>query len=334
MLFNVYLWTKVPRKRVLGAVRVLAYGLVVSAGLGALTVRNAVADVEDQSLALGRKLADLSDLLQTGNELRLNGQTVYFATATSDESVNTVLDRFEAHCNRSRAFDAVEWKSLGNVKGDTTPPGMSRMGVVRKQDPAKNDGMVLCFTSDHGPKDFLTALNSFGQTGDLHDLGDVRYVHVESRAMNNPKTKTTTTRTSVQTMWTDGSFNLRTLMGPENQDSVGSDFASLPRPINSIRRFSAEAVGTPYSARVYESSSSAEVALNDYNTRMLSDNWAIIQSPVAEYPQGKDGRWYTRFETGEQVAVSADEPGSGHSMIVVAAMGVLDKAPVRSQGSP
>jgi hypothetical protein len=319
MLLNVYIWTKIPRKKLFGTIRVLAYGLVVSAGIGALTVRNAVADAEEQSLQFGRQLSDLGDLLQNGKEFRLNGQKVYFAAATSDDSVKTVLDRFEGNCNKSPAFDPIEWKSLANLKGKELTPGkdINRLGVVRKEDPHYGDGMVLCFTADHGPKDFFTALQSFEKSGDLHDIGDVRYVHV-ARAKDG--------KTQVHTMWTEGSFNVRTLMGTPGQDAVGSDFATLPRPINSVRRFTAEAVGTPYSARVYESTSSPAEVLADYNSKMEKGNWLLIKSPYANLGDGKDGRWYSRVETGEQAAVSVSR-SDGHTMVVVGAMGLLPKPP-------
>ncbi len=222
MLFHLYLLGKVSKKRLLGTARVLVYGTVVTAGLGALTVRNAVADTETRSLELGRKLAGLQDLLHGAQEFRLNGQSVYFSATESDDSVSKVLDRFENHCNSSHAFEALKWKSLGDVKGqDMEKAGVSRFGVVRKEDETAHDGVVMCFTKDNGPKDFLTALDAFRVSGDLHDLGDVRYVHAVRRDSN----------TYIQVMWTEGSFNIRNIMGTPGEDSVGSDFANIPRPI-------------------------------------------------------------------------------------------------------
>jgi hypothetical protein len=332
MLFSVYLWTKVPKKRLFGSMRVIAYGLVVSAGLGALTIHNAVADAEEQSLTLGRQLQDLGDLLGSGTEFRLNGQRIYFSNATTDETVSTVLDRFEAHCNHSPAIDPTTWSSLGNVKGkpvDASKDG-SRIGVVRKEDPKKGDGMVMCFTSDHPARDLFTALQAFEKSGDLHDLGDVRYVHASPHKIINKKTKTTEMSTLVQTVWTQGSFNVRTLIGPQNVDAVGSDFVTLPRPANSIRRFTAEAVGQPYAARVYESSSTPEQVLADYDAKMGSGNWIGVSSPVPEQqlPEGQLGHWYTRLETGEQAAIAINHD-HGKTMVVVGSMGVIEKTPTK-----
>lgn len=320
MLLSVYVWRNPQvRKRVFGTLRVVAYGLVVSAGLGALTIHNAVANVEQESLNLGRKLEGLNDLLQTAHELRLNGEKVFIASSSTDQPVATVLDRFEAHCNKSPAFDPIAWKSLGDMKGNDSflkPTGMNRMGVVRQDDPTVGDGMVLCFTSDHGPKDFYNALQAFSASGNLHDLGDVRYVRASRGAKG----------TMVQTMWTEGSFNIKTLIGDPAKDTVGSDFATLPRPISSIRRFTAEAVGTPYSARIYESTATPAQVMDDYNKKMLDDDWVSIHNPVVQMPAGQDGRWYSKLQTGEQVVLAVNTDGS-KTMASVASLGLIDKAP-------
>lgn len=335
MLFTVYLWRKVNKKRLFGTMRVLGYGLVVSAGLGALTIRNAVASAEEQGLQVGRNLAELSDLVQSGTEFKLNGQSIFFANGTTQESVASVLDRFEAHCKSQRAFDSDAWVNTTNGKANTPNAKQEeakaiadRMGVVRKEDPQKGDGMVMCFTSDKGPRDFFNALRAFGESGDLHDLGDVRYVHVTPKVVKDHKTHSTHMATTVQTVWTNGAFNIKALIGPEGKDSIGSDFNSLPRPINSLRRFTAEAVGQPYAARVYESTSTPDQVLTDYNDRMMKDGWIVVQNPVpeAKFPEGQSGRWYTKLETGEQAAIAINDD-KGKTMVVVGSMGVLDKSP-------
>ena len=159
-------------------------------------------------------------------------------------------------------------------------------------------------------------------------LGDVRYVHVTPKVIKDHKTKTTRSVTAVQTVWTNGTFNIKALVGQDGKDSVGSDFPSLPRPMNSVRRFTAEAVGQPYAARVYESKSPAAEVLTDYNDRMMKDDWVVVQNPVpeAKMPEGRDGRWYTKLETGEQAAIAINDD-NGKTMVVVGSMGVFDKAP-------
>jgi hypothetical protein len=334
MLFNIYLLRGSPklRKRVFGTLRVIGYGLAVSAGLGALTVRSAIANVEQESLNLGRQLDDLSDLLQSGYELRLNGERAFVATSTTDETVSEVLNRFEGHCNKSRAFDPDAWKSLTDLKGTETlkPEGMNPFGVVRKEDTKAGDGTVLCFTSDHGVKSFFTALQDFTNSGDLHDLGDVRYVHASRHVDKATRTTKAHTYTMVQTMWTQGSFNVKKIIGEPGKEAPGADFASVPRPLASTRRFTMEAIGTPYSARIYESSATPTQVLDDYTQKMLDADWVMVKNPTTQMPPGKDGHWFTKVQTGEQVIVAVEE-NEGKTVAAVASMGLVEKPPVKSE---
>jgi hypothetical protein len=321
VLFQLYLLGKISKKKFLGTARVLTYGLVVTAGFGALSVRSAVADVGDQSLEVGRKLGDLQDLLHGASEFRLNGQTVFFSSSNTDESLKTVLDRFEAHCNKSRAFEALEWKSLANVKGKDIGPsldsGVNHFGVLRKEDTNRGDGVVMCFTRDNGPKDILVALKAFESTGDLHDLGDVRYVHA---ARKNGVT-------AVQTMWTEGTFNIRSIVGTPGHDAVGSDFATLPRPEHSTRLITAEAVGAPYAARIYESTDAPDVALNTYQAKMYADGWSSATSPdVGLDKNGFDGRYFVKPNSPDQAVISVSKnKDSQKTMIVVGSTGATPK---------
>jgi len=317
MLFHLYLLGKVSKKKLLGTARVLAYGTVVTAGLGALTVRSAVADVSHKSLQIGRQLADLQDLLHGAQEFRLNGQSIYFSSSKSDLPLKTVLDRFEDHCNRNHAFDANEWKELSDMKGkDVSPPpssGISKLGVFRQEDPTAHDGAVMCFTKEAGATGMLAALETFEATGDLHNLGDLRYVHALQK----------NGQTLVQTVWTDGSFNVRSIMGTPGQDSIGSDFVNLPRPIDSRRVMTADAVGTPYSARIYESTSAPDKVLAAYANKMFTDGWSSVTSPDVGFGKtGFDGRYFMRPETMEQAVISVStNKDNGKTMAVVASVG-------------
>jgi hypothetical protein len=180
----------------------------------------------------------------------------------------------------------------------------------------------MCFTGDNNPKQFLDALEAFGTSGDLHELGNVRYVHAASK---NGKT-------DIQAVWTDGSFNVRTIIGTPGQDSVGSDFATLPRPLNSTRLITAEAVGTPYAARIYESSSAPDVVLDTYVTKMLGDGWSSINAPNTKFADGTEGRWFMKPETAEQAVVSVSKNAQKQkTVVVVGSLGLSAKGPTDSK---
>lgn len=315
MLLRLYMGGKISNKRLMGTLRVIAYGTVVSLGFGALTVRSAVADVNKDSLVLGRKLAGLQDLVQGEQQFKLNGESVFFATGNTDQSVSTVLDRFEKQCNSEHAFDPLEWKELGAQKNaeitdKLSKSGISKLGVLRTQDPNAKDGVVMCFTKD-STTEFLAGLQHFVKSGDLHDLGDMRYVHAVTRD----------NKTDLQMMWTDGSFNIRNIMGTEGKDSIGSDFANLPRPLHSTRTLTAEAVGTPYSARIYESPDAPDAVLSTYIDQMHERGWAGVTSPdVGLEKNAMDGRYFVKPETAEQAIISVSKR-DGKTMIVVAELG-------------
>ena len=319
MLFHLYLLGKISKKRFYGTARVLVYGTTVALGLGALTVKSAVASVGEQSLELGRKLEGLQDLVHGAQQFRLNGESVYFSASKTDESVHTVLDRFDQHCNASRAFDPVTWQGLGDKAQEAEDKlekgGVNRYGVLRKEDSAAQDGVVMCFTKSGGAAQFLTGLQGFVNTGDLHDLGDFRYVHAVRKG----------TRTYLQVMWTDGSFNIRKIMGEDGKDSVGSDYAGLPRPLHATRTITAEALNTPYSARVYETSDAPDVVLQAYTNKMYDLGWSSVRSPdVSMDKTGVDGRYFVKPESGEQVVVSVSKDVSrDKTMFVVGALGTV-----------
>ncbi len=317
MLFHLYLLGKISKKRFYGTARVLAYGSVVALGFGALTVKSAVASVGDQSLELGRKLEGLQDLVHGAQQFRLNGESVFFSASKSDESVHTVLDRFEQHCNATRAFDPIAWQGLGDkaqaAEDKLEQGGINRYGVLRKEDSNAQDGIVMCFTRSGGAGQFLEGLQGFVDTGDLHALGDFRYVHAVQKG----------TRTYLQVLWTDGSFNVRKIMGEDGKDSVGSDYANLPRPLHSRRTITAEALNTPYSARVYETSDAPDVVLQAYTNKMYEQGWSSVRSPdVSMDKTGVDGRYFVKPESGEQAVVSVSKDVSrDKTMIVVGELG-------------
>ena len=298
---------------------------MVSVGIGALAFHNAYADAKDQSLQVGRQLADMADLMQNVTAVRINNQPIYLSTATTDEPVSTVLDRFQAHCNRSPAFGEMKWRDLANLKGREMIPAekkdISNIGVMRREDPASGDGVVMCFTRDGkaGSVPFMDAMRDFAKTGDLAQVGGLNYVHVE---------KAKSGHTIVQTVWTEGSFNLRDVAQTTDHDSPGSDPAMLPRPENSVRQFTAEAIGAPYAARIYHSTDAPDVALKAYDKAMDARGWLVIDSPIRDQ-DAQLGRWYAH--EGLQAMVSVKPDGSG-SQVLVGQIGTAEKPPKATAG--
>jgi hypothetical protein len=127
-------------------------------------------------------------------------------------------------------------------------------------------------------------------------------------------------------MWTDGSFNIHAIMGTPGQDTPGTDFVGLPRPIDSTRKITAEALNTPYAARIYDSTASGDAVIGDFSKKMESQGWITIASPDLKGQAGDDGRLYTKVETAEQAVLAVKKNGD-HTTVVVGSMGVAGNVP-------
>ncbi|HEY1954805.1 MAG TPA: hypothetical protein VGH28_04320 [Polyangiaceae bacterium] len=298
--------------------RVIAYGAVVSLGFGALTVRSAVADVKDDGLKLGRNLADMKDMIGTASAIRINGQKISVGSGTMDAPVKTVLDRFEAHCQRDSAasLGTMAWGNLKAVQAKPLPtmPGLSTLGVLRRDDETKHDGVVLCFARGERKTSFLDGAKAFAASSNLNDFGDLRFVHAQQNANGT---------TSIQTIWTDGEFDTSKLMNDGPTDAPGSDSATLPRPNHSVRRFTAEALGAPYTARIYETTDAPDVVLKSFDWQMEQRGWLKIDDPNRDQDH-ELGRWYAREGLQAMISIRSDD---GTTQVLVGEMGAVEKAP-------
>jgi hypothetical protein len=192
------------------------------------------------------------------------------------------------------------------------------LGVMRNQ--AENDGVVLCFRRPDGAagtKTFLTALSEFNSTKDLASIGDLRYVHAS---------KSPGGQTSVQIVWTHGSFKIGNLFPPtDGKDTPGSDSDTLPRPDHSQRILTATAEHTPYVARIYVTADDGDKALAAYDAKMVASEWAIVNPPITDRPDLK-GHWYEH--QGAQAMISVSRNNEGQTVMVVGDLGAkLEKAP-------
>ncbi len=307
-------------RKVIGSARVMAYGCAVAAGLGFFTLHNAAADFREQGLKIGQNLEELTDLMGETTEVRINQQSIYMSTAQSDESVKVVLDRFQANCDshpgamKDLLDDVVAKKALAgkDVSGLTTH---------REDSPNQESGTVLCMSGDAGKVGWKDAFRAFQQSGDLSEIGNLRYVYAQ---------KTKSGQTSIRTVWTDGHFNFYAVMPQDtNVDAPGSDAASVPRPDNSRRMFTAEAANNQYAARYYQSSDAPADALSAYDGKMKKLGWEMITTDDT----ASTTHWFQNQESGEQMVFQADDSApSGRAdkktMIIVATMGHIEKAPV------
>ncbi len=325
MLLGLYILGKRSNKspvlrRVLGIGRVLVYGSAVAGTLGFFTMRSAIADFREQTLQIGHDIAGMTDLLGTTAEIMLNGEAVNVSTATTDQPLTTVLDRFEASCNDSPGpMKDVLDKVLNTPQGKVAAKAqnLSPFGVQRTVSADGKEGTVLCFANPNGKSvEWRDALKTLRETGDLGALGNFRYVYVVRQGNG---------KSAIRTIWTEGHFNLDRVMPPAEGDAPGSDEARLPRPQNARRLFTATATSTSYAARFYETGDSPAQALEAYDGSMTKLGW----KRVALTETLADAHWYLNPETLEQSVFQAtpDAKNAARTTLIVGTVGIAAQAP-------
>jgi hypothetical protein len=243
----------------LAMLRLSVYLTLVAIVFCALATRSVRADVGELGMAAGRQLSRLEDLTEGAEVLVVNGARFHHSSVYTDEPVSTVLDRFQAECERdpgllARALHAVPAEGSATL---AKLPRASRNAVVR--DESEAGGMLACFVGAK-PATLAEAKERIAQlvkTRNLRELGDLRYTYAV------PKGE----RTRVITLWTDSELDIARMF-PARGDAAGSDSVLAPRPPASRRTLSATAADFPFGVRVYESERS-QAQLETFYQRAL-----------------------------------------------------------------
>lgn len=226
---------------------------LVAAGalISALLVHSVQAEVAEVLRGMSAEImrypgAPQEDLRQ----LLLNGVRVSFRTQMVDAPLVEVLAHYEALCDGSgaRLNEAV--------------------------------GYVACVDMGDAPQDLRSLAERFvrfSETGDLRQLGEIRYAHARRLA------SATGEKTFVFTMWADSDFDLHRMLPGATTDAAGHDFDGLPRPPGSQRVLSAWEAQQPSGVFVYRVASKSAAELESFYRRELSKNgWAVIERNPSE----------------------------------------------------
>lgn len=266
--------------------RLAAYVGLVSLGIGLFAARSVYGDVKTSALSLGHELGKMGDV-GTKRPLRINGEPIYIASTTEDLPIAEVLDRAEAACKRGGSGLTAEIEALPEALRKKVPESVtpeSAAGVLREQ---KSDrGVIACLVHEDGRaagmKEIAARLSAMMQTGNLGEAGLLRYVFAE---------RTDSGRTHVVTAWTEGAFNLFSLLPDAGKDAPGSDPPNAPRPPNAQRILTADVEGVPYSVRLYDSSARPADVLAVYDAEMATRGW---QTAFGVPGEGPEQRAYVR----------------------------------------
>ena len=253
--------------------RVLVFTLLLLLLGSVLHVRSVRASASERAVALGRELAQFGDVLSGAHRVDINGETVYVATAVSDQSIRQLLDRFEAYCDSHNGgvpqdFAALAPDAAKELRRGLGDDWLAHWGVIREEH--ETEGTVMCIAQrDGGGFVGLTRrLEAFMRDWDLNDVGDFRYVYARRIEGN---------RTQVFTSLTEGPFHLRRVLpDPNGGDSPGSDPSFVPRPPGSRRVLSSRVDGAPYALHVFTSAASVDEVVSFYGRELPGLGWQRI----------------------------------------------------------
>jgi hypothetical protein len=269
-------------------VRVWGYFCGLTLVCGVISVRNARAEYQDQTLLFGRQMLALAKASNHDvTKIIFNGQPVHVGSSVTEDSAARVLDRYEEYCKASSGQDFTDLEMNGTAKaGDlkADAPALAKAGLVRAG--SDDDGSVLCFVK--GPKTKATsteAFQSFMATGELGAFGELRYAY----ASNGPSGKTL-----VLTVWTDSAFNLGDMIPSDGHDCAGEDFPEVPRVPSSTRVMAARADGMPYGVNVYKTSDAPSKTLEFFDREMKAAGWFTYDPEMTEAEHDGQGRAYMK----------------------------------------
>jgi len=243
---------RAARRVFFGLLRVAA---LLTLLLGIATVfwlRDAEARLSEALSGFGAELARWAParLHSAPRELNVNGLRLGHVTATTAESVSAALDRFEARCRARGGIDA------SAVLGKAVPSLLS--GVLRRD--SKREGLLACIETGRPLTlaELSVRLRAVGSTGDLRELGELRYVLARRDGTN----------TTLVILWTDGAFPVLRAF-PKDRDAPGRDPLDIPRPERTRRLLSASEGSAPYAITAYAATAYQPAQLLDWYDEAL-----------------------------------------------------------------
>lgn len=236
-----------PRRVARRVGQVLLIALFLGVVAGGWAYHRARAQVGESLMGLGEQMMRYADARaqDAPRDLVLNGETIRFSSGTADRTADEVLDFFEARCAESDGGLAAQVRALHEARPDVVGAPPDRTMTLRDDNGRR--GYVACI--DFGSSMSFTELGErlarFNQTGDVNDIGEMRYVFVEQYEREGAP------RTHFVAMWTNGSFNLARMF-PEEGDAPGLDIEGVARPPSGRRVLTGFERGTSYVMSVYE----------------------------------------------------------------------------------
>lgn len=210
-------------------------------------------------------------------DLMLNGQRIRFSSGTAQKTADEVLDFFEARC---ASVDGELMEQVETFRAQHPDRTQDTGSPVLREDTG-SAGYVACLDlgeSSLGVTELAERLRRFGETGDVHDVGDMRYVFVEEYEHEGRTTS------HFVAMWTNGTFNVNRMF-PERGDAPGRDVEGVARPPESRRVLSSWERGEPYTISVYHTRTDEAELESFYRAALFRDGWSLLDTESREGPR-------------------------------------------------
>lgn len=262
--------------------RRLGQVLLVALFLGVLgggwAYHQARAQISESFFGVGEQMMQYTDARRQDapRDLVLNGQVIRFSSGTASQEPEVVLDAFAARCASVDGQLQHQLEALAADHPDVQREAPSTSPTLREWN--GRNGFVACL--DLGPEsvpvtELAERIGRFGRTGDVSEIGDMRYVFVERGGSEGA------TRTHFVTMWTQGTFDVDAMF-PERGDAPGRDVPDVTRPPGSRRTLSGYERGQPYGLTVYASRDGEAILENHFRHTLRVHGWQIVE--------GREGR--------------------------------------------
>lgn len=296
------------RRRAGQILRLGAFLAVLVAVGGFAEYQHVSGQVGEQLLSLGDRLMEYEGATSSDEtrEVVFNGQSLQFSTGRTPDELAAVLDHFEEVCGSHDGGLSERYEAAHPTGRDAGHSPVFRYD-------AEHAGVVACLdfgADDVSVTDLGERVRRYGETHDLHDLGDLRYVYAERNREG--------TATRFATFWTAGSFHVDQLFPRDGHDGGGSDIPDVARPPGAHRTISATETGSHDSVVQYTGSTMTEWELEAfYQHELPSSGWTVVEVPETSQTGDVRAVLAHRGESELYVALDTDPHGLGQATIVL-----------------
>jgi hypothetical protein len=298
------------------SLRFAAFMVVVQAIVVLLLARASYAAVNEAFISVGAQMLRYPYATHQDEPHRvyLNGLALQYASGSTDQPVDGVLDYFHTNCRKNNGRLAEQFKDVIKKGVRTITPDRYPLidGVLRYGSDQR--GFVACLdmgTQTVDPKEVIARVQRFLETSDLAQIGELRYVMAERLK----------DKTHFVAFWTDGAANLKKMF-PLTGDAPGQDIPDIPRPLDSRRILSAWESNHALAILIYSTDFTDESHLMTvYQSQLEQSGWRISKGSNPRSVNSRTtGNAFVVEKRNQTVTFTFSSDNNGKELVTVAKM--------------